>query len=58
MRGYYRVERQCGIFQRMLHLPEDADPDDITASSKDGVLHIVIPRKEPQEAPTRLIEIE
>lgn len=55
--GYYRVERQYGLFQRALHLPEDADIDKITAKNKNGILTIVIPRREPQDTTARRIEI-
>ncbi|MCF8079007.1 MAG: Hsp20/alpha crystallin family protein [Desulfobacterales bacterium] len=31
-KGYYRVERSYGAFQRLLSLPEDADRDKIDAT--------------------------
>ena len=55
--GYHRVERQYGLFQRVLHLPEDADADAIAASYDKGVLRIAIPRREPQQSPARRIAI-
>jgi len=42
---YYRVERCAGSFQRTLSLPKDADHDSISASMKNGLLEIKIPRK-------------
>jgi len=39
-RSYYRIERHAGMFQRLLHLPEDADAEKITANYKNGVLNV------------------
>ncbi len=50
-------ERVYGSFQRVLRLPEDADRDNISASHKNGVLTIVIPRKEPARNVSRQIAI-
>ncbi len=41
---YYKVESTFGKFQRSFTLPETADIENITASSKDGVLEVVIPK--------------
>lgn len=43
---YYRRERFDGDFKRVLTLPEDVDPERVTAKYSDGVLHITIPRRE------------
>lgn len=57
-RHYYRLERSYGNFQRILSLPEDADRDHVTASFKNGILRVNIPRK-PLPAPdVRKIEIQ
>ncbi|MCL2123389.1 MAG: Hsp20/alpha crystallin family protein [Desulfovibrionaceae bacterium] len=56
-RGYYRLERHYGMFQRVLQLPEDADADNITANYKNGVLHISVARKMPQKNEARKISI-
>ncbi|MEM8844041.1 MAG: Hsp20/alpha crystallin family protein [Pseudomonadota bacterium] len=50
-----RLERSMGIFHRQFVLPNVADTDDITASSKDGVLQVIIRKK--AEAKTRKIEV-
>jgi HSP20 family protein len=50
-------ERFFGSFERELTLPEDAMPDKITATHKDGVLTVSIPRKEPEKAVARTIAI-
>lgn len=56
-KDYYRVERQYGMFQRALRLPEDADTESIAANYKNGVLHIGISRKTPQKNEARKITI-
>jgi HSP20 family protein len=44
--GYYRVERSQGRFSRSIQLPEDVDPQDISADYKDGVLEIKAAKSE------------
>ena len=39
-------ERFAGRFRRVLSLPEDADPDGVSADYRDGVLHVSIKRRE------------
>lgn len=53
---YYRRERYNGTFQRVLTLPEDVDPDNVTATYRDGVLHVRIGRRE--EVKARRIEVQ
>lgn len=55
--NYYRMERSYGSFQRVLNLPEDVDPSAITATHKDGVLSITLPRKEAALPENKLIAI-
>ncbi|MFN4021608.1 MAG: Hsp20/alpha crystallin family protein [Hydrogenophilus thermoluteolus] len=43
---YHRVERVYGRFVRSFTLPEDADPDQIFAQFKDGVLEVRIGKSE------------
>lgn len=43
---YYRRERFEGDFHRAVNLPEDADPDKVQASYRDGVLHVEIQRRD------------
>ncbi|MCZ8285710.1 MAG: Hsp20/alpha crystallin family protein, partial [Bacteroidia bacterium] len=38
-------ERFAGSFRRVISLPEDADPDAVNASVKDGLVHITIQRR-------------
>lgn len=44
--GYKRVERAYGSFYRRFSLPDSANGDAIKASSKNGVLEIIIPKRE------------
>ena len=55
-RNYYRVERSYGSFRRSLALPSGADVENIKASSRDGILSIVIPKSNDRKS--RKIEIE
>ena len=51
--GYRRVERVQGSFYRQFNLPESADPDNVKAESRNGVLHITVPKQE-KELPRRV----
>lgn len=42
----YRQERFDGAFKRVIALPEDVDPDQVSARYRDGVLHVSIKRRE------------
>lgn len=52
----YRCERYSGNFRRNLLLPENSDLSKISAKMEDGVLHLLIPKKEP--SPQKEIVIE
>ncbi len=54
--GYKRVERTHGVFMRRFSLPDGVDGENISASSKDGVLEVVIPKSEPEKP--RRIEVK
>ena len=45
-KSYRRVERVYGSFHRRFSLPDTADAEGIVARGKNGVLEIVIPKKE------------
>ena len=47
---YHRIERRYGSFARTLRLPSDVEHDNIEANYKDGVLKLVIPKPEKEEA--------
>lgn len=56
-KGFYRMERSYGSFQRVLAVPEDADVDNIKATHKDGVLKVSIPRKALAQSEAKSIAI-
>lgn len=53
--NYYRIERTSGTFQRSFTFPSTVEAAKITASYKDGVLTITLPKAE--EAKPRQIPI-
>jgi HSP20 family protein len=53
---FHRVERTFGNFSRSFTLPRTIDPEKISASYRDGVLQIEVPKKE--EAKPKQIRIE
>jgi HSP20 family protein len=54
-KGWYRIERSFGSFNRSLTLPDGVDPERIEASFSDGVLEVRIPK--PEERKPRRISI-
>lgn len=44
--GYKRVERPRGTFYRRFTLPETADSERVSATSRNGVLQVTIPKQE------------
>ncbi len=52
----YRCERFSGNYRRNLLLPENSDLAKISAKMEDGVLQLIIPKKEP--SPQKEIVIE
>ncbi len=53
---YHRIERSYGAFQRSLVLPSVVDSTGVKATYRDGVLQILLPKKE--EAKPKEIKIE
>ncbi|MBW1678258.1 MAG: Hsp20 family protein [Deltaproteobacteria bacterium] len=43
-RGYYKLERSYGSFQRSFYLPCEVESDSVDASFKDGVLTVKLPK--------------
>ena len=41
---YLRIERPSGTFSRKIRLPEGIQPDRVSASLKDGVLEVIVPK--------------
>jgi len=56
-KNYMRRERTCSRFHRSLDLPEEIDTEKVDASMEDGVLTIVLPKKEPRETHKKTIEV-
>ena len=54
-KGWYRIERSFGSFNRSLTMPDGIDPDRIAASFSHGVLEVRIPK--PEERKPRRIAI-
>lgn len=44
--GYHRLERSYGTFQRVFTLPESVDAEKVNAAYENGVLKVVLPKKE------------
>jgi HSP20 family protein len=53
--SYYRVERRFGSYSRAVGLPQGIDEAKISASYRDGVLEVRVPK--PEEAKPRKISL-
>ncbi|WP_045224200.1 Hsp20/alpha crystallin family protein [Methyloterricola oryzae] len=53
---FYRRERFAGEFRRVITLPDDIDPEQVTAQYTDGVLHVAVQRRESSKP--RQIQIQ
>ena len=51
--SFSRMERAQGVFYRRFSLPDSANPEGITASGRNGVLEISIPKR-PETTPRRI----
>ena len=54
-KGYRRIERAYGSFQRSFWVPDNGNVEEVVASHKDGVLEITLPKK--PEAQPKQIEV-
>jgi len=54
--NYIRVERRYGKFERRFNLPENVNAESVSASFKNGVLQVTLPKKE--EAKPKRIDIK
>jgi len=52
--NYLQIERPYGTFRRAFSIPREIDAGGIRASYKDGVLQVVLPRKE-EVSPRRVV---
>ena len=55
---YHRIETSFGRFERSFTLPKGADAENITATNKDGVLEVVIPKLKSETAKAKKIEVK
>ncbi|MGD9655741.1 MAG: Hsp20/alpha crystallin family protein [Sulfuricurvum sp.] len=55
---YYKMESSLGSFMRSFTLPDNVDTENIHAENKDGVLEIVLPKKEPKNKTSKQIKIK
>lgn len=56
--GWLRKEYRMQSFSRSFSLDESVDPNKITASYRDGILYLSLPKKEEAQKVSRTIEIE
>jgi HSP20 family protein len=52
---FHRIERGYGSFLRTFSMPDDADPDKVSAEFKDGVLRVTLGKSEAKKP--RQIEV-
>jgi len=45
-KGYHRVERRYGLFERSFRIPDGFEHDKVKADYQDGVLHVSLPKCE------------
>lgn len=57
-KDYYRLERSFGSFSRKLRLPMDIQIEKTSASFKDGVLEIRMPKSEKEKQKVRKIQVK
>lgn len=57
-KGYYRVERSYGTFQRAIPLPEEVDAERVDATFEKGVLTVTLPKLPVEQTGARKISIK
>ncbi len=55
-KGYRRIERSYGSFERRFRLPEGVDGEKVEARYADGMLHVRVPK--PERVKPRQIEVK
>jgi len=53
-----KQERMAGSFERVLELPVECKSDGIQASYKNGVLEVIVPKKEPAKPETIKVNVQ
>ena len=56
--GYHLIERSYGSFTRSVRLPKDVQSDRISASFKNGILKVVLPKTEEAKKKEIKIKVE
>lgn len=56
-KNYHRVERSWGSLSRSFTIGDNVDAENITANYDNGVLKIVVPKKEPEEKKSKEIAV-
>ena len=51
-RRYHRIERAYGTFSRSFALPDDADPENVQAKFKNGILEVHVAKSEASKPKT------
>lgn len=57
-KGYYRMERSFGSFHRVIPMPTAVHEDKATATYKDGILKILVPKNHQPAAAEKKIEVK
>ena len=57
-KDYHRIERSYGSMSRSFTVGENVDIENIEANYDNGVLHIVLPKKESAEKPKKEINVK
>jgi HSP20 family protein len=57
-KGYVLRERSFGRIERVVPLPEELEPDAASATFKDGLLTVTIPRAGDAQTSTRRIQVQ
>jgi HSP20 family protein len=57
-RGYYRKEVRRGTFSRSIALPMEVDTDNVTATSENGIMRIVMPKSEKAKPKKVAVEVK
>ena len=57
-KDFFRAERGCSSASRMITLPEEVNTEGVKARFEDGVLEVVIPKKEVRKREEKDVKIE